>query len=275
MGSGPTPPRLDIIRNIVRSSYEDPDVVARYATVGLWPAEEILVADFVPDNARVLDLGCGAGRTTIPLAEMGLQVVGIDISEAMVRAAREQARLAGVEAEFQVMDATSLQYPDAAFDTVLFPYNGIELLPGQQSKEQLLREVWRVLRPGGRFIFSAHSLYAVNAFAPMRLMAFLRLCMGCLFGVPVRERELGERFIDAAWEEAKYLQILPPSRLRKMLVRAGFRLIYFNTRPRLESGRRWQWVGTFEDGERVFVAEKGPVAGPAAKLGKTADVPIT
>ena len=256
MAAGPTPPRSETIRSIVHSSYEDPSVVARYVTVGLWPAEEGLIADFVPDEARVLDLGCGAGRTTIPLAEMGLHAVGIDISQAMVEAAREQARLAGVEVGFEVMDAMALRYAEDTFDAVLFSYNGIELLPGREGKQRVLSEVWRVLRPGGRFIFSVHSLFAVNAFAPMRLKAFAKMCMGRVLGIPVRERELGERFVDAPWEEAKYLQILPPSRVRRMLVQAGFRVIYFNSRPRLESGREWGWTGVFEDGERLFVAQK-------------------
>jgi len=263
------PSRSETIRSIVHSSYEDPAVVSRYVSVGLWPAEESLIAEFVPDDARVLDLGCGAGRTTIPLAEMGLRAVGIDISQAMVEAAREQARLAKVEADFEVMDAMALEYAEATFDAVLFSYNGIELLPGHEGKQRLLAEVCRVLRPGGRFIFTVHSLFAINAFAPMRLRAFAKMCMGRVFGVPVREQELGERFIDAPWEEAKYLQILPPSRFRRMLAQAGLRVVYFNSRPRLESGREWRWTGIFEDGERLFVAQKEAPIGERRETGQS------
>lgn len=248
--------RADLLTDIVRSAYEDPIVVSRYASVGLWPAEEALTVDYMPDGARVLDLGCGAGRTSVALAEIGLEVVGIDLSEAMVATAREQARLAGVEVEFRAMNAMDLAYADASFDVALFSYNGIELVPGMAGKRRVIDEVYRVLRPGGRFIYCAHSLFALNAYAPMRLKAFVRLCAGRLLGLPVRERELGERFIDAEWEEARYLQILPPASHRRLLDAAGFELIYFNTRQRLERGRVWRWWACLEDGERFFVAEK-------------------
>lgn len=248
--------RRELLTQVVRSAYEDPAVVSRYATVGLWPAEEVLAVDFVPDAARVLDLGCGAGRASVALAEIGLEVVGIDLSETMVVTAREQARLAGVEVEFRAMNAMDLSFADGSFDVALFSYNGIELVPGRAGKRRVFDEVLRVLRPGGRFIFCAHSLFALNAFALMRLQAFARLCAGRLLGIPVRERELGERFIDAEWEEARYLQILPPSTHKRMLAEAGFELLYFNTRQRIERGRPWTWRAVFEDGERFFVAGK-------------------
>ena len=65
--------RLASIRDMVRKTYTDTDVVSRYAHIGLWPAEEILVLEYFPDNAQVLDLGCGAGRTTIPHGGDGIE----------------------------------------------------------------------------------------------------------------------------------------------------------------------------------------------------------
>jgi len=258
--------RARLLRDLVRSSYEQPVVVARYTTVGLWPAEEILALEHIPDQARVLDLGCGAGRCAIALAEMGLEVVGVDLSRSMIEAARAQAELAGVQVEFQVMDAMDLELPAEGFDVVLCAYNGLELMPGFAGKKRALAEVWRVLVPGGRFVFSSHSLFALNYFAPYRFLAFLRLCLGRL-GWPVRERELGERFIDDEWEEAKYLQILPPSTWKRLLREVGFKLVYFNTRQRLESGRGWGMGGHFEDGERFYVAAKSGGTGPQKSTG--------
>ncbi len=251
--------RYDTLREMIRTSYENARVVTRYVRVGLWLSEDVLVAEHVADGARVLDLGCGAGRVAIPLAEMGLDVVGIDISSGMVAAAREQARHAR-QAQgaltFDVGDATQLTYPDESFDAVLFSYNGIELVPGRMGKQRVLSEVFRVLRPGGRFILCVHSLFALNVHLPMRLRAFSRLIGRRLLGLPLREQELGERFIDDDIEEAPYLQVWPPFLWRSVLVGSGFNIVDFNSRHRLEAGRPWSRWGTFGDGERFFVVEK-------------------
>lgn len=253
--------RSQLLRELVRNSYEQAFVVARYTTVGLWPAEEILVLEHIPDQARVLDLGCGAGRCAIALAELGLEVVGIDLSRTMIAAAKVQAELAQVKVDFRVMDAMNLELQAESFEVVICAYNGLELLPGLAGKKKALAEVFRVLKVGGRFIFSSHSLFALNYFAPYRVLAFLRLCLGKA-GWPVREKELGERFIDDEWEEAKYLQILPPSTWKALLRGAGFEVVYFNTRQRLETGKEWGVAGNFEDGERFYVASKRGVPAP-------------
>jgi SAM-dependent methyltransferase len=248
--------RLAAIRELTRRAYEDPRIVSRYMDVGLWPAEEILVLEYMPDNAKVLDIGCGGGRTAIALAELGLDVYGIDISKAMIALARQQTAWANLRGEFQVMDVMNMEFPANVFDVAFFPYNGIELLPGMMGKKQAIKEIWRVLKPGGVFIFSSHSMVALNALAPARMKTFIKFCLGRFLGLPVREQELGERFIDDEWEEAKYLQILPPFLWTRLIRQAGFEMKYFNSRRRLEKDQNWGIGGHFEDGERFYVAVK-------------------
>ncbi|PZM65941.1 class I SAM-dependent methyltransferase [Paenibacillus dendritiformis] len=94
----------------------------------------------------VLDVGCGTGDITARIRESGAHVVGIDKSEAMIA----QARSKYPELRFMVADA-ECPLPDTlaeAFDAVF----SNAALHWMKAADQVLAEVWRCLRPGGRFV---------------------------------------------------------------------------------------------------------------------------
>jgi len=73
------------------------------------------------EDKNILEVACGTGRFTVMLLERGADVVGLDISEPMLRQAREKARAAGVEDRLELMrgDAARLPFPDDHFDAVM------------------------------------------------------------------------------------------------------------------------------------------------------------
>ena len=73
------------------------------------------------EDRNVLEIACGTGRFTVMLAERGADIVGLDISEAMLAQGREKAKRAGVadHVEFMRGDAARLPFPDDHFDSVL------------------------------------------------------------------------------------------------------------------------------------------------------------
>lgn len=98
---------------------------------------------------RVLDAGCGTGRTSARLAAGGAEVVGFDVSPEMLRRARE--RVPG--ASFLAADlAEPLPFDDDAFDLVVASL----VIHYLQDWVPPLRELRRVLRPGGAFVLSTH-----------------------------------------------------------------------------------------------------------------------
>ena len=101
----------------VRGTWEDPEHLGDYVEavdkVGLWDSERMLISKYFTKEDRILDIGCGAGRTTIALYRLGyLKVLGVDLSSGMIDHATSLAKQAGYPIPFEVGDATSLRYDD-------------------------------------------------------------------------------------------------------------------------------------------------------------------
>lgn len=136
------------------------DVVAHFATHGHSDAGEALAFAAVADWARgdVLDLGVGGGRTTGLLAPGARSYLGVDLSAEMVALAA--SRHPGTD--LRTGDAADLAgLADAAYDLVVFSYNGLDALdhPGRGAA---LASMARVTRPDGRVLFSSLNLDGVS-----------------------------------------------------------------------------------------------------------------
>lgn len=97
---------------------------------------------------RILDVGCGTGNFSIKLAEMGCKVTGIDISEEMLKIAREKVKAKGLEVDFHQMDAYHLEFEENSFDGV-FSMAAFEFITEPQKAYD---EMYRVLKPGGQLL---------------------------------------------------------------------------------------------------------------------------
>lgn len=112
----------------------------------------------ITKGEKVLDIGCGAGVDAIFAGKMvgtAGAVTGIDLVPEMLARAKENASLAGVDnITFIEASAEKLPFPDLSFDAVIS--NGVFNLV--IDKVTALKEVWRVLKPGGRFMLADQVL---------------------------------------------------------------------------------------------------------------------
>src|SRR5580704_5064508 len=101
--------------------YSAPPVVSYYASLDyLTPCEQLLFDGCIKSGSSILDLGVGGGRTTAYLAARAAHYIGLDYSEAMIKACQTKFP----HLEFRVADAADLSaFPDESFDVVVFSFN--------------------------------------------------------------------------------------------------------------------------------------------------------
>lgn len=102
-------------------------------------------------NVRILDLGCGAGFLSNPLAARGWNVTGIDVSESSIAVATRRDRTRSVR--YLVGDARRLSFADESFDVVC----AMDFLEHVDDPQRVIGEAARVLRPRGLFIFHTYN----------------------------------------------------------------------------------------------------------------------
>jgi len=102
-------------------------------------------------RGQVLEIAIGTGRN-LPFYQADVEITGIEISPAMLEIARQRAQSLGRQVELVVGDAQALPFPDQRFDTVVCTI----ALCSIPDERQAVAEVWRVLRPGGRFVALEH-----------------------------------------------------------------------------------------------------------------------
>lgn len=124
------------------ASGDYPAISERIASAGLTAVERSEISD----DDEVLDVACGTGNATIPAAERGATVTGLDLTPELLEAGRAAAAESGVEIEWVEGDAEDLPFEDGSFDVVLSVF-GCMFAPDHQAAAD---EIARVLRPGGR-----------------------------------------------------------------------------------------------------------------------------
>lgn len=123
-------------------------------------------------NPRVLEIGCGAGFLSAALAQRHYSVEAIDASSAMVELAQQRAAESGLETSISVShgDVNALTYEDGTFDIVI----AIGVIPWIDAPALAIREMARVVKPGGYVIVTADNRARLTHLLDPRLNPILR-----------------------------------------------------------------------------------------------------
>jgi ubiquinone/menaquinone biosynthesis C-methylase UbiE len=120
-----------------------------------WDVEPL--SKYVLDGDRILDLGCGNGRLLKVFKEQKIDYFGLDASEKLIKIARKEYP----KSKFKVGDILSLPFPDNFFDKV-FVIRTLHHVPSQKLRLQALKEIRRVLKPGGILILTVWNVWGLR-----------------------------------------------------------------------------------------------------------------
>lgn len=184
----------------------------------IWPELKFLFENYLREGERVLDLGCGNGRFYEAFKGRGISYIGGDISEKLIAIARN--KYPGID--FQVINALWLPFSDSSFDKV-YSIAVFHHLPSKKYREQFLKEVKRVLKPGGLLFLTVWNLEN-NKKARALLLKYTLLKMIGLSHLDFRD-------IFYPWKDAqgrtlvqRYFHCFTKRELKKIFTKAGFKI---------------------------------------------------
>jgi SAM-dependent methyltransferase len=210
----------------------------------------------ITPGLRVLDLGCGDGTTAIPMAKLGADVLGVDISRNLVAAGNARAEREGLTCRFQEGDACDLRDVNArSFDLVISIF-GAMFAP---KPFDVAREMVRVAKPGGRVVMGnwipndptlvAQILKISSAYSPPPPDGFVSpMTWGIEENVLERFTAAGARRDDIAFARATYTFDFPGPPAQFV---AAFRRFYGPTMNAFEAAEK---AGRSDDLQRELEA---------------------
>ncbi len=201
----------------------------KIAEQGFWESEGILINKYFQPASSVLDIGCGSGRTTIPLYERGFKAIGVDITPAMIDTAKKIAASKKLVIDYRVGDATKLNFPDNFFDNAIFANNGWAQIPGKENRQKALGEIYRVMKPGGYFILTAHQRYYTGAYLFFWIKEWIKFCILKPLGFKIQEIDFGDLFFKRNYpnkeiKQRQFIHLTSKKEVEKQIKNVGFNI---------------------------------------------------
>ncbi|MBN1511671.1 MAG: methyltransferase domain-containing protein [Phycisphaerae bacterium] len=189
----------------------------------LFEYDSRLLASWMPRPGRLIDLGCGSGRHVLPFARAGFDVIGADLSRAMLAVAGEKLSRAGLRArliEADVVDIDS-RLPAGWADYIICMFSTLGLIAGRANRLRAVRAWHGLLRPGGLLAVHAHNRWH-NLYRTEGLAFLVGNAVRTLAG----RSEWGDKYIPSyRGIQNMYIHVFTRAELRALLTAGGFEIV--------------------------------------------------
>jgi SAM-dependent methyltransferase len=226
------------LKKLVIEEFGGENALKRYSELaesGLWDSEEYFISEYFTNKGRVLDLGCGTGRTTIPLVERGYNVIAVDIVPEMINGAKRIAEEKNLKIDYRVGDATKLDFDDNYFDYLLFSNQGWTQIPDKEERLKALKEMHRVLKEGGICIFTTHPRVWFSKYFLFWVWQWVRFFILKPLRFNIDEIDFGDRFFiretsdgNKTYKTRQYIHIASIKEVKEQIRLSGFEIIEIN-----------------------------------------------
>ena len=149
------------MKNTINTDYKVGDLIYDaniYDGLNTFLSDLQFYKKWLPTNkdARILELCCGTGRLTIPIAREGYNIYGVDYTPSMLEQAKAKANQVGVGIDFIEADIRALDL-QGQFDLIFIPFNSIHHLYGDEDLFKALECVKKHLKDGGLFLLDCFN----------------------------------------------------------------------------------------------------------------------
>jgi len=148
-----------------KPTYESPGVVKYFARLDQLQKPELTILNLLKTelpHMKMLDIGVGAGRTTVYFANVVREYLGLDYSTKMIEVCQKRFPQADTNMSFGIGNVKNMDMlADDYYDFILFSYNGLDLL-SHEERMVALEEIKRVAKNRAYFCFSSHNIQAID-----------------------------------------------------------------------------------------------------------------
>lgn len=183
--------------------------------------QQVVLRHFQPP-ATVVDLGCGTGRILLGLSRRGFWGLGVDLSRAMLRIVAEKAARQGLSVALVQANLVQLEgIRSGTFDYATCLFSTLGMIRGRGHRQQCLRHVRRILKPGGLFVLHVHNFW-FNLYDPAGRRWLVRHLWEALWN---RRLQRGDKYFFYRGIPQMYLHTFTHSELKRAMRAAGFRIL--------------------------------------------------